>query len=123
MVTVDEREKYKSGALIAIDEIDEAGRIVRTSTVREKFVELPSTGESFVDIGTPCSSLSATVDDHNISNCNKLMDDSNRSLKMATASENSVAPGHYVMKKRKTHCKILSDLDTSRNVFSHTSEY
>lgn len=120
VVTVDERQKFKSGALIAIDEIDEAGRIVRTSTVREKFVELRSADAIFEDISTP--SLSTTINDKHISYCDKLTSDSNKSLKMATEWENSLTHCQYKVKKRKTHSKILSDSDISRNIISLRSE-
>lgn len=118
MVTIDEREKRDPGALIAIDEIDETGRIIRTSTVREKFVPVRSADAIIVDIGRPCSSRIAIIDDENNSYCHKLMSDSDESRRLHPSSKNSVAFRHYRMKKRKTQCKLLTDVDISRNVIS-----
>lgn len=43
-------EDSSSGALIAIDEVDENGEVIRTSTVREKLIDIPANEVVLIDV-------------------------------------------------------------------------
>lgn len=123
---VNRSEEFNEGALIAIDEVDETGQILRTNTVREKFIKTGFVDTICVDSDTNTSTATVSVmkTGNGITNiyCDKFDTNSDEKSRLATALESSTALRHFKIRKRGSNYRVLSDLDISRNVISLRNE-